>query len=482
MRTEKVTVQNAGQRTKACNKKWRLALNIVKNTYESNGNECGLSLESVLEKEAHEHFCKLSVSKWKGPETKVGGSVGHSTKNEFNGFNHLVNEILAESVGFRVTHVLKLLVEGLHFVFSLLDELIALADILTVSNSLIATAISALNTLDTSSITISDVSEFDFILSWLVWVGSQENHRLNKEHDWDENNNEHQKNQCDFELPVLVAIWDVADPLLLDTFWLTEGEDHDNHDVDYTRSSLVFDVTCHSANEVIAGFTLRIVVELLGRYLSGIFDINSVEPFGNDKCVHPAEKSPKDDVSGNDLGDKSGIVTVVDGVGTFDEDSHAHVDNTEDDGHLHLNIVDQGKFVAGKAPNWILTDQISAIEVKSGVYVSTGNLHCFRMSIIHSWMPYLSFLHVVAWSKDVSLNREELVINQSAVSGKETHHENKISELQSILESWVRFQGVVEKGQNKTEQKEEGTVTHVTEHHSEEVWESHDRDQGWVSF
>lgn len=80
------------------------------------------------------------------------------------------------------------------------------------------------------------------------------------------------------------------------------------------------------------------------------------------------------------------------------------------------------------------------------------------------------------------MNSEELVINQSAVSGKETHHENEISDLQSIFESWVRFQGVVEKGQNKTEQEEEGTVTHVTEHHSEEVWESDDRDQGWVSF
>jgi hypothetical protein len=90
-----------------------------------------------------------------------------------------------------MTHVLELLVERLHFVLSLLDELVALADVLTVSNSLIGTSISALNTLNTWSITISDISEFDFILSWVVLVGSQEDHWLDKEHDWDESNDEH---------------------------------------------------------------------------------------------------------------------------------------------------------------------------------------------------------------------------------------------------------------------------------------------------
>jgi len=34
-----------------------------KNESETNGNKCGLSLESVLEEEAHENFCELSVSK-----------------------------------------------------------------------------------------------------------------------------------------------------------------------------------------------------------------------------------------------------------------------------------------------------------------------------------------------------------------------------------------------------------------------------------
>jgi len=97
-------------------------------------------------------------------------------------------------------------------------------------------------------------------------------------------------------------------------------------------------------------------------------------------------------------------------------------------------------------------------------------------------MPSFSALDVVAWAEDVSLNSEELVINQSAVSSKETHHENEVSDLQSILKGWVFFQLVVEKSQNKSEEEEQRTVTHITEHHSEEEWESDDCKKGWVSF
>lgn len=177
---------------------------------------------------------------------------------------------------------------------------------------------------------------------------------------------------------------------------MAELEDHDNHNIDYTRGVLVVDITSHGTDVVVSIFSLRIIVEFLAWNLSGIFDIDFMEPFGNDESVHPAEKTPEDDVSGDDLSDESGIVTVVDSVGTLDENTHAHVDNTENDGHLHLNVVDQGKSVASKAPNWVLTNQISAIKVGSGVYVGTGDLHLLRMGIILSWMPLFSALDVVA--------------------------------------------------------------------------------------
>lgn len=321
-----------------------------------------MSLESILEEQAHEDFGKLTVSKRKSPETEVRSGVRYGTENEFNSFDHLMDEVLTESMGFMVAHVLELLVERLHLVLSLLDELVTFADFLSVSNSLIATASVAV-VLDTWSITISDVSELDFILSWVILVGSEEDHWLDEEHDWDEKDDKDQKNKCDFELLVLVAIWNISDPLLLDTFWLTEGEDHDNHNVDYTRSALVLEVTSVGSDVVISSFTLRIVVEFLARNLSSVLNIDFVEPFGNDESVHPAEETPKDDESSDDLGDESGVVSVEDSVGTLDEDSHAHVDNTEDDGHLHLNVVDEGKFVAGKTPNWILTHQVGAVEV-----------------------------------------------------------------------------------------------------------------------
>lgn len=143
-----------------------------KNESEDNGHESAISLECVLEEETHEYFSELTVRKGKSPKTKIGGSVGYGTEDEFDGLDHLVDEVLTESVRLVVAHVLELLVERLHLVFSLLDEFVTLADVFTISNSLISTAVSALNTLDTWSITISDISEFDFILSWVIFVGS----------------------------------------------------------------------------------------------------------------------------------------------------------------------------------------------------------------------------------------------------------------------------------------------------------------------
>lgn len=54
--------------------------------------------------------------------------------------------------------------------------------------------------------------------------------------------------------------------------------------------------------------------------------------------------------------------------------------------------------------------------------------------------------------------------------------------MQNILHSINLFQRIVEKNQHKTKHQEDGSVTHITEHHSEEEWESDDSDKGWVSF
>lgn len=48
--------------------------------------------------QVEEDFRKLSVSKRKGPKSKVRSSIGDSSKNEFDGLNKLVNEGLTEAV------------------------------------------------------------------------------------------------------------------------------------------------------------------------------------------------------------------------------------------------------------------------------------------------------------------------------------------------------------------------------------------------
>lgn len=58
------------------------------------------------------------------------------------------------------------------------------------------------------------------------------------------------------------------------------------------------------------------------------------------------------------------------------------------------------------------------------------------MGVVHRRVPSLP-LFVVAGSEDVSLDREELVVDETAVGGEETHQENEVSESQNVLHSWV---------------------------------------------
>lgn len=48
--------------------------------------------------QVEEDFRKLSVSKRKGPKSKVRSSIGDSSKNEFDSLNKLVNEGLTEAM------------------------------------------------------------------------------------------------------------------------------------------------------------------------------------------------------------------------------------------------------------------------------------------------------------------------------------------------------------------------------------------------
>lgn len=63
---------------------------------------------------------------------------------------------------------------------------------------------------------------------------------------------------------------------------------------------------------------------------SSVFDINSMEPLGDDKEVHPAEETPEDDETGDDLSPEVWQPVEVDGVGSLLDDTDRHVQDSHD--------------------------------------------------------------------------------------------------------------------------------------------------------
>lgn len=85
-----------------------------------------------------------------------------------------------------------------------------------------------------------------------------------------------------------------------------------------------------------------------------------IEPLSDDNVVHESEQREEDDKSSNNLTEESSVITEVDTVLSFVDDTKGHVENTIDDGHLHLNRVGKSQFVLlGDCPSGIFTKWIS---------------------------------------------------------------------------------------------------------------------------
>ena len=55
-------------------------------------------VDELGQDQVEEHFRELTVSKRQGPESQVGGSIGHGTEDELDGLNELMDEGLTEGV------------------------------------------------------------------------------------------------------------------------------------------------------------------------------------------------------------------------------------------------------------------------------------------------------------------------------------------------------------------------------------------------
>lgn len=87
----------------------------------------------------------------------------------------------------------------------------------------------------------------------------------------------------------------------------------------------------------------------------------------------------------------------------------------------------------------------------------------------------------VATVKDVKWNGEELVVDESTVSRHNAHKKEKVSEF-SDLSKAIPLEDITQHDDGESSEEQEGTVTHVTEHHTKEEWEGDNGDRHWVGL
>jgi hypothetical protein len=168
------------------------------------------------------------MCKGKCPETKVRSSIGNSTKDEFNGLNHLMNECFSEGMSMLFdAHIFDLVFKLFHLIMSL-------------SHSIIGSTVTfSFRSVDIS-IVIIDVGEFN---SFMIFLGSwitSEAAWFDKEHNWDQNDNNDKKCNSNGTLS-----WNIISNICAIIWGLrfTEGENCINHNIDNRWGVLILAVT-----------------------------------------------------------------------------------------------------------------------------------------------------------------------------------------------------------------------------------------------
>jgi len=131
------------------------------------------------------------MCKRKSPKSQIRGCVGHSSKNELNGFNHLMDESFSESMVLLFSsHSLELFVKIFHLRLSFVHHIISNFSAVIFINWLISTTHHWL----LHAISSIDVGELNLFFIFIVMSSASSNAWLDTEHQWAKKTDENQKN------------------------------------------------------------------------------------------------------------------------------------------------------------------------------------------------------------------------------------------------------------------------------------------------
>jgi len=204
------------------------------------------------------------------------------------------------------------------------------------------------------------------------------------------------------------------------------------------------------------------------------------------------------------------------------------VEHSDDDGGTHLDGVEEGETVGVEVPGGVSSERIDAVHafvvatvllVRLGISWLLGresvssvngepdpvhggsNTSCVKrifkfisstdvvnlvrrineVVVISHITRHVSFSHVVATTEPIMRDGEELVIEEAIVHGAHSHGEHEVASGEEDF-STSSLKLVGKKGEHEAGEEDEGSVTVITEHHSEEEGEGDDGEGCGVSF
>mmetsp|Transcript_27436 Transcript_27436/g.38603 ORF Transcript_27436/g.38603 Transcript_27436/m.38603 type:complete len:293 (-) Transcript_27436:1457-2335(-) len=113
------------------------------------------------------------------------------------------------------------------------------------------------------------------------------------------------------------------------------------------------------------------------------------------------------------------FLSEVDGVQTLEACTSKHLDNTKDNGKLHLEGIEKEQLVGRDVPHWIKTERVDRF---GRTILSSG----FSNSTIFDFTSILSIKGPTG-TKQVKTKRETVVVNKTSIDSEETHHGNHVT-------------------------------------------------------
>ena len=276
--------------------------------------------------------------------------------------------------------------------------------------------------------TIQLVVLFFLIVILLNFVASSVVAWLDQKHKWDA-----KKSNNNTNLHALCLGWHEVTPLWLASFHFIEDtttKEHDNHSHD--NSWWLF---------VVFG-------ELM---------VPVSEPFSNDHVVHESEESSEHNELSDTFENDINPFPVVEEVADPEASTEKHLGHAIHDCRLHLKVIEVHNFLCASHPSVVETEWIHAI------FVWSNSINCWFFRGFGIFNCFLCW-HFPASVSDHNWQRTEIVVDETAVEGEESHHEEQIFDGCQLV-SQRAFLCLCH-NQIETEDGKQGTMHDISKHNT----------------